>query len=187
MLPSKSRSSRTRTRSSSHELGTFVPPKFLFTPADKPPAYIPPPAKFAAKKSNSSPLLYSEHSAAHYAPHRRMSAQIHCESDQDDRDDDEDAIYTARPGSSGNIKALGSGLRARIFGIGTSSRSRDRPKTICTTPGEVCAGETETEIDEPVSSAMLPPTLDSRSPVFPAETPAYVTHNCIFWAAGSSN
>ncbi|KAF5376489.1 hypothetical protein D9615_008648 [Tricholomella constricta] len=166
-----------RTRSSTNELGAFVPPDFLFTPADTPPAYTPtpsspPPAKFTALKSKSSPILYSVPplSTYNHGP-RRCSAQLHSESEADDPDDD-GVIHAARSGSIGNLKASGSstGLRTRIFGIGSSyasSRHRDRPKTICTTPGEVCAGETETEIDEPPKHLPTARIIPSSGPLVP--------------------
>ena len=45
-------------------------------------------------------------------------------------------------------------LRMRIFGSVSSyatPRGHNKVKPICTTPGQLCAGETETEVDEPVS------------------------------------
>lgn len=76
---------------------------------------------------------------------------MHDSESDDDRDDDE-MIYTTWPGSRSNPQKSSSNLRARVFGGAfASSRARDRAKTICTTPGQLCAGETETEIDEPVS------------------------------------
>jgi hypothetical protein len=44
-------------------------------------------------------------------------------------------------------------FRNRLFGMvsmNVGPRARDKP--ICTTPGQLCAGETETETDEPVGS-----------------------------------
>ena len=55
----------------------------------------------------------------------------------------------SRPTSSSNIS-----LRNRLFGMASvNGAPRVRDKPICTTPGELCAGETETETDEPVSSS----------------------------------
>ncbi|RDB21835.1 N-glycosylation protein eos1 [Hypsizygus marmoreus] len=160
-----------RTRSSTNELGTFVPSKFLFTPADAPPAYTPTPtaAKFSAKKSSSSPLLYSATSSSPYTFGRRMPNQTHSESEDDDDRDDDEPIYTTWTASSGNLKAPSGGLRTRIFG-GASSRDRDRPKAICTTPGELCAGETETEIDEPPRHLPTTRIIHSTGPVVPLNT-----------------
>ncbi|KAG5643975.1 hypothetical protein DXG03_009264 [Asterophora parasitica] len=164
-----------RRRSQSNELGTFVPSKFLFTPADTPPAYTPTPssplpARFTALKSNSSPLLTSTPPLSPYshAP-RRASAHVYSESEADDPDDDE--FTPAWSGSTGKLKASGSStsLRTRIFGFGSSvsSRHRDRPSTICTTPGEACLGETETEIDEPPKHLPTARIIPSSGPLFP--------------------
>lgn len=150
------------TRSSKNELVTFVPKTFLFTPADAPPPYTststPSTPKFPAPRSNSSPHLPVSPPSSPYGGPCRMSAQAqpHSASSGDsdnDPDDDDRIIHWSR--STGNLKAVGAGLRARVFGIGPSPRHRDRPKTICTTPGEVGAGETETEVDEPVSTSSL--------------------------------
>ena len=57
----------------------------------------------------------------------------------------------SRISSSSNIS--NQSFRNRLFGmvsLNVGQRVRDKP--ICTTPGELCAGETETETDEPVSS-----------------------------------
>ena len=65
----------------------------------------------------------------------------------------------SRPSSSSNISNRSS--RNRLFGmvpVNVGPRVRDKP--ICTTPGELCAGETETETDEPVSSS---PTNDLQT------------------------
>ncbi|KAF8063263.1 hypothetical protein FPV67DRAFT_234816 [Lyophyllum atratum] len=168
-----------RKRSSTNELGTFVPTTFLFTPADTPPAYTPtpssspPPARFSALKSNSSPLLHSSPPSSPYSHGpRRMSAQVHSESDDDDTEDRE-IMRTTMSSSTGNLKATGAGLRTRIFGIGSStaaSRHRDRPKTICTTPGAVCAGETETEVDEPPKHLPTARIIPSSGPLVPPNT-----------------
>ncbi|GLB42659.1 putative N-glycosylation protein [Lyophyllum shimeji] len=166
-------------RSSTHELGTFVPSKFLFAPADTPPAYTPtasspPPARFSALKSKSSPLLHSSHPSSPYGHHpRRMSAvQLHSESDSDDGNDAGiGRVITSS--STGNLKATGAGVRARIFGIGSSyasTRHRDRPKTICTTPGALCAGETETEVDEPPKHLPTARIIPSSGPLVPPNT-----------------
>ncbi|KAF8872625.1 N-glycosylation protein-domain-containing protein [Infundibulicybe gibba] len=53
-------------------------------------------------------------------------------SDDDDDDDQETVVYTSWRSSSG-----------------TSLRANTNDRPICTTPGHVCAGETETEMDEP--------------------------------------
>lgn len=58
----------------------------------------------------------------------------------------------SRPTSSSNTRIQQS-LRSRLFGLASVNGSPHKP--ICTTPGEICAGETETETDEPVSSSTM--------------------------------
>ena len=70
---------------------------------------------------------------------------MNSETDDDREPEDTTAIYTTR---STRLSA-GVQLRSRIFGTMHSHQPR-RDKVICTTPGESCAGETETETDEPV-------------------------------------
>ncbi|KAK7039455.1 N-glycosylation protein-domain-containing protein [Favolaschia claudopus] len=82
----------------------------------------------------------------------------------DDDTEDEDVIYTARRAPT---------FRARLFG------GRGKVDTISTAPGQLGAGETETELDEPprhlptsrlipVSAPLVPPTtLEQRlTPLF---------------------
>lgn len=134
-----------QTRPPSIELGTFVPPKFLATPTDEPPPYTPSnTTRFNAKKSKSSPLLHSKHPSPPYTSPRHMPSQVNSESDGDDNE----VIYTTRTSLNGSLKQTSSGLRARMFGTDALSRAQDRSKMICTTPGALCAGETETEVDE---------------------------------------
>jgi len=42
-------------------------------------------------------------------------------------------------------------LAAGVVGLGDGRDDEREEKNICTTPGRICAGETETETDEPVS------------------------------------
>ena len=67
-----------------------------------------------------------------------------------DTEDDGRAEMGSRLSSSSSNQSF----RNRLFGmvsLNVGPRVRDKP--ICTTPGELCAGETETETDEPVSSS----------------------------------
>lgn len=161
-----------RRRCSTNEFGSFVPSKFLFTPADNPPPYSPrSPGPFTIPKSNSSPSspilrANSSYDIPPFLPGTPMSTRMQLNSDsEDDRDDDDDLPYTTwgantnpKPSSSYSKAHVSkskstTSLRMRIFGSVSSyasSRGRDRVKSICTTPGQLCAGETETEIDEPV-------------------------------------
>ncbi|KAG6839988.1 hypothetical protein C0991_009847 [Blastosporella zonata] len=165
--------SQTRVRGPADELGSSVPPKFLFTPADTPPAYsvtesISTSPKIPNLRSNSSPHITAAPIQSPYA--RRLSAQIYSESEDDRGEEEEDGglMRTAWSGSTGNLQGSGSGLRTRIFGIG----HRERPKTICTTPGLGGAGETETEIDEPprhLPTARIIPASDPLVPPSPVQ------------------
>ncbi|KAH9475334.1 hypothetical protein JR316_0012445 [Psilocybe cubensis] len=113
-------------------------------------------------------------------------------SDTED-DDGSSVIYTSRLGSSsitpstsssGHLNVGGNSLghtytrasssqslRSRIFSLASSTSSpRVRDKPICTTPGVLCAGETETETDEPSralpTARIIPPSL----PLIPPST-----------------
>ena len=66
--------------------------------------------------------------------------------DSSDTEDDKRIEMGSRPSNISNQS-----FRNRLFGmVNVSPRARDKP--ICTTPGQLCAGETETETDEPVGS-----------------------------------
>jgi hypothetical protein len=68
--------------------------------------------------------------------------------------EDDGRAEMSRPFSTSNVS--NQSFRNRLFGmvsLNVGPRVRDKP--ICTTPGELCAGETETETDEPVSSSPL--------------------------------
>lgn len=61
------------------------------------------------------------------------------------------------------MTGMSSGFRGRVFGssAGLGRRGgRDQPKPISTTPGTPGAGETETELDEPVSFGPSPFLVD---------------------------
>ncbi|KAG6906748.1 hypothetical protein DXG01_012278 [Tephrocybe rancida] len=96
-----------------------------------------------------------------------MSAQIYSESEDDQGEEDAGLVRTAWSGSTGNLQAPEAGLRTRIFGIGASARHRERPKTICTTPGKCGAGETETEIDEPPRHLPTARIIPASDPLVP--------------------
>ena len=100
---------------------------------------------FRARKSASAPLHFDPHaiSPPPYSKHSHMN------SDTEDDRDEVGMIYTSRIGSQ--PRASSQGLRSRIFGLASTSTQRVRDKPISTTPGVMCAGETETETDEPVS------------------------------------
>ena len=111
------------------------------------------------KKSASSPFLHSQVHA--YRPIYPSYPQLMQADDSgDDRDDDSSSssmIYTSRASSSSSKHSAGAStrsstsLRSRLFG-GPGPAPKG-PKSITTAPGQPCAGETETEVDEPVSSA----------------------------------
>jgi hypothetical protein len=70
------------------------------------------------------------------------------DSDSDDNTEDDDVIYTARRRGNGNGNGAPT-LRTRLFG------GRGKADTISTAPGRRGAGETETELDEPVCDPRL--------------------------------
>ncbi|KAF8874521.1 N-glycosylation protein-domain-containing protein [Gymnopilus junonius] len=61
-------------------------------------------------------------------------------------------------------------LRSRIFGLASANVSRVRDKPICTTPGMQCAGETETETDEPSRHLPTARIIPSSGPLVPPNT-----------------
>ncbi|KAF9560420.1 hypothetical protein CPC08DRAFT_636672 [Agrocybe pediades] len=84
-------------------------------------------------------------------------------------------IYTSS--TSRNISynavasASSSSLRSRIFGLASSSSSsKVRDKLISTTPGNVGAGETETETDEPSRHLPTARIILSSGPLIPPNT-----------------
>ncbi|KAF9530117.1 N-glycosylation protein-domain-containing protein [Crepidotus variabilis] len=121
------------------------------------------------------------------------------EGDQDNMDEgsDNDMIYTSRssplhPSSASKRPVYGSksrqatgsnqSLRSRIFALATgdSTGGRDRgkdrergdrdDKMICTTPGVGCAGETETETDEPSRHLPTARIVQAKGPLVPPNT-----------------
>ncbi|KAI0248544.1 N-glycosylation protein-domain-containing protein [Lactifluus subvellereus] len=144
-----------RKRASSATTGSFPTRSFLFTPHSppivlprnstsklgSPPPYTPFP--LPTKSRSSSHLSHNTSTAtflAQYSPHRMRPAQgvvaPDSGSEPDSLDEDEDGMmYTA------NQLAHGTTFRSRIL--------PRHPKGITTTPGQLGAGETETEVDEP--------------------------------------
>ena len=101
------------------------------------------------EKYISSPPPYSQLERPPFSPHHRMDS-----SDTEGVGRAGRVEMGSRPPSSSNINKRS--FRNRLFGmvpVNVGPRVRDKP--ICTTPGELCAGETETETDEPVSSSPL--------------------------------
>ncbi|KAJ3970419.1 N-glycosylation protein-domain-containing protein [Lentinula raphanica] len=89
--------------------------------------------------------------------------------DSEDDVDDDTLIQGARPKHKQAIRKGSSSLTERLFSFATGSNSKSRDKLISTKPGERGAGETETEIDEPVSPRHLPTSrkVPSRAPLVP--------------------
>ena len=147
-VPSPPKLRRSRTQSSSNKFDSFSSSNF-FTPLPSPPVVVPrsrSSAAFPTKKSCSSPALTQSQLYNSKGYIQGMPP------DSDDERGEDEAIYTSWDGPR-NLKP-NNNLRTRIFGGPTSTsaaRGRDKPKSICTTPGQLCAGETETEADEPVS------------------------------------
>ncbi|KAF8183631.1 N-glycosylation protein-domain-containing protein [Pholiota molesta] len=91
---------------------------------------------------------------------------------EDDRDDD-DMLYTAQLGSTSRAtRNSAQSLRSRIFGLASvhASATRMRDKPISTTPGALCAGETETETDEPSRHLPTARIVASSGPIVPPTT-----------------
>ena len=143
------------TRSSSNEVTTSKP--LVFTPAQVYPITTSrSTTAFLARKSASSPLLFDPHaiSPPSYSQHSLTQKTFHhMSSDTEDDRDDVGMIYTSP--RIGSQTRLSQGLRSRIFRLASTSTPRVRDKPISTTPGVMCAGETETETDEPVSNRIL--------------------------------
>lgn len=151
--PSKPRRKPKRTRSSSNatSLGSS---QIVFTPAQ---VYPNPTSHsstaFLSRKSVSSPLLYDpQGSPPPYSKHPHPEAtHMNLNSDTEDERNEDDMIYTSRLENARHTSGSSQSLRSRIFGLASVNASRVRDKPICTAPGMQCAGETETETDEPVS------------------------------------
>ena len=167
-LPTKPRLRQPkRTRSSSN--ATSLVPKAVVTSikVDPVPTSHNSPT-FPSRKSISSPLLYDPQGLP--PPYSRHpypeTPHMNLNSDTEDERNEDGMIYTSRLGNSARNSGSSQSLRSRIFGLASGSGSRVRDKPICTTPGMQCAGETETETDEPVSLRphfLLIPTIRAFS------------------------
>ena len=173
--PSLSRVHKRRPHASSSDDISVFPPtsncKFLFTPAQivpiatsrsrsttalkslpfSPLDICPPPA-YSARPESYTPL----HEPEPYTSLPEPPPSIPLEDMNSDTEEDDDVIYT----TTSHRNASSNSLRTRLFALASStslsaSHSRNQPKPICTTPGELCAGETETETDEPVITPPL--------------------------------
>ena len=143
---------------SSIECGKNSGSRVFFTPAR-----IPTP-----KKSASSPLLhsppFSQYTPLDYPSMQKPQPHIAIPSSGDDDDEDGTVIFTSRRAESSSASGSGvarvanASLRTRLFG----ARDVKGPKSISTTPGQLGAGETETEADEPVSKSIYFTTTPDR-------------------------
>lgn len=188
--PSLLRVHKRRPRSSSsHDISVFPPTsncKFLFTPAQivpiatsrsrsttalkslpsSPLDTCPPPA-YSARPELHTPLHEPEPYTS--LPEPPLSIPLDMNSDTEE---DDDLIYTT---SSSRRNASSNSLRTRLFALASStslstSHSRGQPKPICTTPGELCAGETETETDEPHRHLPTARKVPFSGPLVPPNT-----------------
>ena len=172
--PPSGYSTQTRKRASSATAASLPSRPFLFTPSTPPivgprnsPTALGPPPPYTpfpltAKSPSSSHLSQNISTAtflAQYTPPRMRLARAgssDSESEPDPLDEDDDGmIYTAKQ-----------------LGHGTAFRSRILPrhsKGITTAPGELGAGETETEADEPVRTHLRPPVPDRKFNPFRAQ------------------
>ncbi|CAA7263736.1 unnamed protein product [Cyclocybe aegerita] len=151
------------------------PPPYSESQNSLPPARSHPHTHPSSK--NASPVIPS--------PPTNLSTSIYMHSDTED---DEEMIYTSRlrPHTHSGTNSHSHGgsstsLRSRIFGLasaggggghsrGRSDRDREQGKLICTTPGETCAGETETETDEPSRHLPTARIIPSSGPLIPPHT-----------------
>jgi hypothetical protein len=135
----------------------------FFSPAKTPPLSSPFTSRSTTqlphpKKSASSPLLHSQVYAHRpiYPSHTTSWSLQHMSGDSGDDREDDSMIYTSWGTGSkypSGVSTTGSGtsLSTRLFGGNSGGSSLKGPKSITTTPGQLGAGETETETDEPVS------------------------------------
>lgn len=159
-LPRHSHSKSAPSTPPEHEPSAYFGNTNIFTPAQTFPLFNPnSTSQLPPKKSASSPLLHSQvHACRPIYPSHTNSFSKHMPADSEDDRDDDGMIYTSwgsssKYGSGGPTRSSTS-LRTRLFGDHSGSSSFKGPKTITTTPGKLCAGETETEADEPVSSQL---------------------------------
>lgn len=157
-LVSKPRFRYNRARSSSESSSTAstsrsaVPPRTVHVFPNTSRLY----PSLITNKSISSPLIFDYTAPPPYSKDPEPATEIRLHpmlSDTEEEHDEDDILYTSSRTSNGAKIASSSSqsLRSRIFALTSSSSPRPRHKTICTTPGTLCAGETETENDEPVS------------------------------------
>ena len=170
-----SANSQARKRASSATAASFPTNRpFLFTPSTPPivgprnatttalgppPPYTPFPPLTTKSRSRSSSHLSQNISTAtflaQYTPPRMRltrgaSSDSESEPDPLDEDDEGSMICTVKQQQPGH----GAAFRSRIF--------PRHSKGITTAPGQLGAGETETEADEPVSSSLCPPRSRSK-------------------------
>ncbi|THH16091.1 hypothetical protein EW146_g4506 [Bondarzewia mesenterica] len=165
-----------RARASSSSL----PLNRLFTPST-PPIVLPrsrtpsPPTSFLVPrpaKSVSAPHLTRIYTFLSSHPDSRDTESDADDDDDDDDDDDIDApfgaemIYTANKLDKGS-----SGFRTRFLsngGVGPSLNGKYQiPKGVTTTPGQLGAGETETETDEPPRHLPTSRIVPESGPLIP--------------------
>lgn len=151
IAPASQQKAKHRPSRSSNEFTSSRQP--VFTPAQVYPITTSrSTTTFIARKSASSPLLFDP-DAISPPPYSKQSLPQqtfhHMSSDTEDDRDDVGMIYTSP--RIGSQTKLSQSLRSRIFRLASTSTQRVRDKPISTTPGVMCAGETETETDEPVS------------------------------------
>jgi len=149
--PPRAKPGFNQTRSSSKQL--------VFTPAQVYPiATSRSTTSYLARQSVSSAVFFNP-CATSPPPYSKLPESLpeppfcHMNSDTDDDRDEDEMIYTTR--TSSQRRHSSQGLRSRIFGLASRNTSHIRDKPISTTPGVLCAGETETETDEPVSVRTL--------------------------------
>ena len=101
------------------------------------------------RKSASSPLIHPRPTPFGPPPPYTSTP---LDSSENDDEDAQRPIYTSWVNHR-NPATTPAGLRSRFLnGLMPGNNPRPKVKTISTTPGQLCLGETETEADEPVSN-----------------------------------
>ncbi|KAI0315488.1 N-glycosylation protein-domain-containing protein [Amylostereum chailletii] len=117
-------------------------------PTTSPPPYSEFPPRAPPTKSRSTPQLSPRTHASFLVqyPLGRRTATVEFDADSDEG---EGMLYTSA------TRAGTGGFRSRFLGMGGAGGMKQTAKSITTAPGQVGAGETETEADEPVSFFLL--------------------------------
>ncbi|KAF8804173.1 hypothetical protein BYT27DRAFT_7214247 [Phlegmacium glaucopus] len=163
------------TKSSQTDISSFFESSVpVFTPAQVfPIAASRSTVFFYTKKSISSPPLFPFQTLppSYSQPAQSVSSLTHhMNTDTEDDERGRNTIPQRTPPALGSRSTSSSNinLRGRLFGMASvNGAPRVRDKPICTTPGELCAGETETETDEPSRHLPTSRIIRASGPLVP--------------------